>query len=171
MHAMKMKKRYWLIPLIIVGLVPYVFLVVHILKPSDESASLRLADCSKEQCASQITELRSAIAAYDPSVTIKQLSYHHREEWFDGTSDELTIVAVTSAEKRSELTGKLVELAWKSEVYPLEVASIAVLTGDDTADNADRGEIYWFVPDTGKKKNPLAEKYGERKKGQLSSSR
>lgn len=170
---MKMKKKIWIVPVILIGLVPYLLLATFILKPADSSETLRLTDCSDQQCAPQVSQIRDAITAYDASITVNELTYFHRENWYDGTSNKLEISVNTPIEHRDRVTEKLVELAWRSEVHPLEVVSITVITGDKAVDKDQRDVVFWFSQAASKddKENPYFQRYGQRSKGQLSSQR
>lgn len=151
------------LPLVAFG----VYITALMMNPSANSGSHPLPSCAKQDCGPQLADLRQAILRYDATVSIQKFDYYHSAA-FDGTSDTLT-VAVTGSQGE-KLADTIAELAWKSEISPLDYVYVTVTdaSGQVAPLYLKKYDFYTKPYERDGTQHPFINLYGERRTGQLS---
>ena len=129
----------------------------------------KLSDCSKTLCGAEVDNFTAALKKAVPSLAIESVAYNVPKAFLDGETERIDII-LKNGDISDDTTETILELAWKSEVYPLNAIGIDERVKNSKGQNAIRSIDTFAVIQYnagGGLYDELTSRYGERRPGQL----
>jgi|GEM_PF-3181638 len=129
----------------------------------------KLSDCSNTLCKAEVDNFIAVLKNTVPSLVIERVTYDVPKVFLDGETEHIDII-LKNGNISDDTSDTILEVVWKSEIYPLNAIRIKEKVKNSEGENADRlidtftiikykagGGLY----------DELAIRYGERRPGQL----